>query len=206
MCEKYLKDESFLNKLKQKMNISKQLMLESKLEGASAFREICKLVCNLLAIEFGENDNENEEDNSEDEQSLTESLNRTLTSKPASKSNKLLNAKSKSARSTKSKKSNISEANKLKNEQEPIEKQIQALENFCIILEVPQFFSDLLKHLISDKPNLKVLKEVYNLTCLTFLSLVLNVFLRFLAIVVSSNRIGHYSFAAYLFLKSIELV
>lgn len=160
MCEKYLKDESFLNKLKQKMNSSKQLMLDSKLEGASAFREICKLICNLLAIEFGEGENENDDENSEDEETLTESLNRTLTSKPASKSSKQPNAKSKSARSAKSKKNSVSQANKVKVEQEPIEKQIQVLENFCIILEVPQFFSDLLKHLISDKPNLKVLKEV----------------------------------------------
>ena len=33
MCEKYIQDETFLNRLKQRLLSSKQSMLESKIEG-----------------------------------------------------------------------------------------------------------------------------------------------------------------------------
>ena len=37
MCEKYLQDENFLNRLKQRLISSKQLMLEAKIEGFTYF-------------------------------------------------------------------------------------------------------------------------------------------------------------------------
>ena len=69
-CEKALQDEVFLARLKQRLAHSKALMLEGKLEGAAAFREICKILCNLLSIQFNDDEEMDEstvklEDNTE---------------------------------------------------------------------------------------------------------------------------------------------
>ncbi len=49
-------------KLKAKLSNSKNLMLEGKLEGASVFREVCKIVCNLLTITYQDEDEEQKDD------------------------------------------------------------------------------------------------------------------------------------------------
>jgi hypothetical protein len=54
-----LTDDSFVKRFKQRLNQSKQQMLESKLEGASLFRELCKILCNFYSLDF---DDENDED------------------------------------------------------------------------------------------------------------------------------------------------
>lgn len=50
--EKFIEDEHFLNKIKTKLLTSKNQMLEAKLEGASVFREVCTIICNLLSISY----------------------------------------------------------------------------------------------------------------------------------------------------------
>ena len=42
-------------------------MLEGKLEGASTFREVCKIVCNLLTITYQDDDGNPEDDPEADE-------------------------------------------------------------------------------------------------------------------------------------------
>jgi hypothetical protein len=59
--ERLITDDPFLNKLKTKLFNSKSLMLEGKLEGASMFRECCKIICNLLTITY-QDDDVNEDD------------------------------------------------------------------------------------------------------------------------------------------------
>ena len=118
LCEKMIKEENFLNRLKQKLQVAKNLMLEGKIEGASIFRELCKILCNLLSIEFNEyvTDDEDDDDN------------------------------------------NALNKNELK--KSIFLKQMLAFEHFCNYLDIPQFFSDLLKQFLNEKSNLKVLKEV----------------------------------------------
>jgi hypothetical protein len=58
MCKKYLSDELFLKRFKQRLNQSKQQMLESKLEGASLFRELCKIVCSFYSLDFDDDDDD----------------------------------------------------------------------------------------------------------------------------------------------------
>ncbi len=118
LCEKMIKEENFLQRLKKKLQVAKNLMLEGKIEGASIFRELCKILCNLLSIEFNEyvTDDEDDDDN------------------------------------------NALNKNELK--KSIFLKQMLAFENFCNFLDIPQFFSDLLKQFLNEKSNLKVLKEV----------------------------------------------
>ena len=61
-----MSDESFLKRFKQRLSQSKQQMLESKLEGASLFRELCKIVCCFYSLDFDEDDEDNEAQNVND--------------------------------------------------------------------------------------------------------------------------------------------
>ncbi len=60
-CEEVMRDEGLLSRLKQRCIQSRSLMLEGKLEGAAMFREVCKILCNLLSINFNESDNDLDE-------------------------------------------------------------------------------------------------------------------------------------------------
>ena len=108
LCEKYIQDEAFIVKLKQRLVSSKGLMLDGKVEGASVFRELCKILCSLVSIQF--NDDEEAPHREADRYHLFVA-------------------------------------------------QIKSLEGFCNTLELPQFFTELLKHLLNDKTN-KNLKQV----------------------------------------------
>lgn len=121
LCEKTLQDEAFLAKLKQRLLAAKSLMLEARIEGASLFRELCKILCNLVSIEFNEED--------EDEDSNSEVV-------------------------SQSKKIKLS----VKKERSVYSKRILAFEHFCNHLELPQFFTDLMRQLQS---NAKISKEVF---------------------------------------------
>ena len=44
-------------------------MLEGKLEGASVFREVCKIICNLLTLTYQDDDG-NEEEQEEDDKNF----------------------------------------------------------------------------------------------------------------------------------------
>ena len=125
-----LKDVSFLGRLKHRLTTAKSLMFEAKIEGASMFRDLCKILCNLLSIEFNEFDDQDEYNN-ENEQDNSDSV---------------VNSK------------------KLKNKNETktnmFFEQMKSFEHFCSFLELPQFFTDLLKQFQNEKSNLKVLKEV----------------------------------------------
>lgn len=124
LCQKMLKDEKFLNRLKQKLLLSKSLIIDSKIEGASLYRDLCKVINNFLSIEFEElyDDDEENEDNSSKSTSRRSSKNRPKT---ADLSRLIL------------------------------------LEFFCNYLEIPVFFVEFLKLSISNKSNLKILKEVF---------------------------------------------
>lgn len=131
LCERMLKDELFLNKIKQKLNASKLLVLDSKIEGASLYRDLCRLLNNLLSIEFEEL-YEEDDDEQDVEATLTNSKG---VVKFSSKS------KSKSARSNKS-------------------NRLSLLEFFANFLDIPNFFIDFGKIFISNKQNIRLLKEV----------------------------------------------
>lgn len=139
LCEKVMKDDSFLNKIKQKLTTSKSLMLDSKIEGASLYRDLCKLLSNLLSIDF------------DDEEDSLNSSSETI--KPNESQNKI---KSKSSRSLANSKMNENTENLNKN----TSRQLKLMENFTIYLDIPLFFIDLLKLFIHDKSSLKSLKEV----------------------------------------------
>lgn len=111
-CEKMIQDETFLARLKQRLVYSKGLMFEGKLEGAAAFREICKILCNLLSIQFND-------DNELDESTI-----------------KLENGKE------------LSEEAKEQERYAVFRRRLQALENFCHHLEIPQFFLEIVRQLM----------------------------------------------------------
>ena len=131
LCERMLKDELFLNKIKQKLNASKLLILDSKIEGASLYRDLCRLLNNLLSVEFEEL-YEEDDDEQDVEATLTNSKG---VVKSSSKS------KSKSARSNKS-------------------NRLSLLEFFSNFLDIPNFFIDFGKIFISNKQLIRILKEV----------------------------------------------
>ena len=81
LCEKMMTDEIFLNKLKQKLLLSKTLIVESKLEGASLYRDLCKLLNNFLSIEFDELYDDDEEDTTVIQ--ISKSLSKTIKNAPA---------------------------------------------------------------------------------------------------------------------------
>lgn len=114
LCLKYLSDETFINKIKNKLQVAKQLMLEAKIEGASQFRELSKLLANLVSIQI-----------EIDEQ---DSLSSTLKHDNSAK--------------------------------KPDASQLAILEKFCSSIDLAKYFFDLLKLFLSDRPNLKSLKEV----------------------------------------------
>lgn len=131
LCERMLKDELFLSKIRQKLNASKLLVLDSKIEGASLYRDLCRLLNNLLSIEFEEL-YEEDDDEQDVEATLTNSKG---VVKSSSKS------KSKSARSNKS-------------------NRLSLLEFFSTFLDIPNFFIDFGKIFISNKQSIRLLKEV----------------------------------------------
>ena len=131
LCERMLKDELFLNKIKQKLNASKLLILDSKIESASLYRDLCRLLNNLLSVEFEEL-YEEDDDEQDVEATLTNSKG---VVKSSSKS------KSKSARSNKS-------------------NRLSLLEFFSNFLDIPNFFIDFGKIFISNKQLIRILKEV----------------------------------------------
>ena len=126
-------------------------MLEGKLEGASVFRETCKILCNLLAFQFSEEDDADEEE----ETTLREEDNRK--NDPAS-------SKKSSVRVDKSKKLT---ARTQANNNDPrfvlFQKRMQSFENFCSYLDLPHFFAELIKQLLNDKSNSKIAKEARKL-------------------------------------------
>ncbi len=129
-CEKMIQDDSFLNRLKHRLNQSKLLMIDCKIEGASMFRDVCKILSNLLSIEFDSDDEEtmNEEDNND---IIVSSLSKTL--KPESSK---INDKSISSKIIKT----------------TDNKQRHLIEKFCNYLELPNYFVELLKDfLLNDK-------------------------------------------------------
>lgn len=136
LCERMLKDELFLNKIKQKLNASKLLILDSKIEGASLYRDLCRLLNNLLSVEFEELYEEDD-----DEQDVEATL---TNSKGVVKSSSKSKSKSKSARSNKS-------------------NRLSLLEFFSNFLDIPNFFIDFGKIFISNKQIIRILKEVSSL-------------------------------------------
>jgi hypothetical protein len=138
-CEKMIQDDSFLNRLKHRLNQSKTLMFDCKIEGASMFRDVCKILSNLLSIEFDDEDEEtmNEEENDD---IIVSSLSKTL--KPESSK---VNEKSISSKILKT----------------TDNKQLQLIEKFCSCLDLPNFFIDLLKDFsLNEKTtNIKNLKS-----------------------------------------------
>ncbi|CAF0816845.1 unnamed protein product, partial [Brachionus calyciflorus] len=116
LCLKYLMDESFLNRIKLKLQSAKQLMLDCRLEGASQFRDLCRLVTNLLSIQV--------EIDVEEVDSSSQTV----------KANELVNKKFDTS-------------------------QLRLLENFVNSLDIARYFFDLLKLFLSDRANLKSLKE-----------------------------------------------
>jgi hypothetical protein len=140
-CEKMIQDDSFLARLKNRLNQSKNLMFDSKIEGASMFREVCKILSNLLSIEFDDEDEDdvtmNEEDNND---IIVSSLSKTLKAESSKANEKSIS--SKIIKTTDN-------------------KQLQLIEKFCSYLELPNFFIDLLKEfLVNDKSaNIKNLKS-----------------------------------------------
>jgi len=125
-----LKDELFLNKLKQKLNTSKLLILDSKIEGASLYRDMCKIMNNLISVEF--------------EEVYDDDADSTLTTSPSKGDSESLAVKSvKTNRSRK----------------EDLNSRLSSLEFFCNYLDIPQFFIEFSKFFISNKPSIKLLKE-----------------------------------------------
>lgn len=114
LCLKYMNDDTFTLKIKNKLQISKQLMIEAKIEGASQFRELSKLITNLLSIQI-----------EIDEQ---DSLSSTLKQDNSSK--------------------------------KPDASQLEILQRFSSNIDLAKYFFDLLKLFLSDRANLKNLKEV----------------------------------------------
>ncbi len=60
-CEEVMHDEALLLRLKQRFVQARSAMLESRMEGAAMFREVCKILCSLLSISFGEGENDLDE-------------------------------------------------------------------------------------------------------------------------------------------------
>ncbi len=58
MYDKLLTDDMFVKRLKTKLYASKSLMLDGKLEGASVFRETCKIICNILSLTYDDDNDE----------------------------------------------------------------------------------------------------------------------------------------------------
>lgn len=55
-CEKFLVDEAFLGRLKQRLVVAKGLMLEARIEGAAMFRDVCKILCHMMSLHLGGDD------------------------------------------------------------------------------------------------------------------------------------------------------
>ena len=127
-CELLMRDEAFVARLRKRFANSRALMLESKLEGAAMFRDLCKIVSCLLSIEFDEDDDEGEgeDDARASKQQVTASKH----------SSRLINPRE-SARSKRT-----TSGNKL-----------SSLETFCNAAEVPGLFVDLLKELLNNNNN-----------------------------------------------------
>ena len=136
LCEKMIQDTSFLNRFKQSLFNSKTQMLEAKIEGASMFRELCKILCNLLTIEFG--------DEEDDEEELNESM--SPKTQGDLKKSKISTARNKKPADLDAKQTQLL--------------QIQNFEKFCNFLELPQFFTELFKQFLNEKSNFKNFKEV----------------------------------------------
>lgn len=142
-----LRDEPFLSKLKQKLALSKTLVLECKIDGAALYRDVCKLINNLVSIEF--DDLYDDEENTETGENLESSTN---TLKP-----------DQSQQVIKTKKSTSDPKNDAR-----FVARLRSLEHFCTYLEIPQCVAEFLKMLIGDRPQLKSLKEVYSLLLFIF--------------------------------------
>ena len=122
------------------------------------FRELCKLICNFLSVQFDENDSEDDENSVLDSGSLT---NRTLTSKTDSISNKKSTSEKEAIKkNNKPTKKSEHELDKEKANKLLYEKRLNYLENFSTTLDIPKFFTELLKQFLSDKATFKHLKEV----------------------------------------------
>lgn len=133
-----MKDESFLSRLKQRLISSKTSMLEGKLDGASSFREMCKIICNLLSFQFNEDDDD-------DEDTVTD----------------LNNIKVDKSKKSTARNQTIATATTTDPKYLLFVKRMQMFENFCTHLELPQQFSDLLKQLSNEKSGNKISKEVW---------------------------------------------
>ena len=122
-----------------------------------------------MSIQFDENDSENDETSIVDS-IVTGSLSRTLTPKGENNSNKKSTARTVSKMGSKSLKKNESDTDRQKSNRILYEKRLQSLESFANVLELPKFFTELLKQFLSDKPAFKNLKEVLFRSFLTELS------------------------------------
>lgn len=136
MCEKMMRDEPFLLKLKQKLQTSKTLVLEGKIDGASMYRDICRVINNLLSVEF-------EEVYDDDDDDYDEEAGETITSKKEKEG-------SRSRRDG------------------DMSNRLASLEYFCNYMDISGFFVEFLKMFISNKSNIKLLKEVILFFILNF--------------------------------------
>ena len=121
---------------------------------------MCKLICNFLSIQFDENESESDTTTMLDSSSFT---NRTLTNKTDTNLNKksvLMSEKETIKKNRKSLKLEDDELDKEKHNRLLYEKKMKYLENFASILDLPKFFTDLLKQFVSQTPASKHLKEV----------------------------------------------
>lgn len=82
-----MKDESFLLKLKQRLLNSKTQMLDGRIDGASIYREVCRIISNLLSIRFDDDaDYEDEDDNDKTLSASTATLKASAAIKSTTKS------------------------------------------------------------------------------------------------------------------------
>ncbi len=141
LCEKIIQDDAFLARLKQRLNQSKMFMLDGNMEGAAMFRDLCKMICNLLSIEIGVQENSI----TDNQDIVVSSLSKTM--KPSENSITSLS----SSKNEKTKMIKIL----------TVENVRQCTEKFCLILDLPNLFLDLIKELLfNDKPNFKNIKQV----------------------------------------------
>lgn len=139
-----MRDEIFLTKLKKKLNGSRVLVMEAKIDGASLYRDLCRLINNLLSVEFEEVYDDDDSDVDSDDENEGTLKKSTLSSKAA---------KSASNRSRRLDENKMAATTRL-----------TSLEFFCTFLDIPGYFIEFCKSLVGgssshSKPGLKLLKE-----------------------------------------------
>jgi serine/threonine protein kinase len=145
--DKIIEDDAegslFIQRLKQRLNVATKSMLDSKMDGASMFRETCRIIGNLISVQFEEEDDDEEDADTEDN-----------TSTARTQKSSYLGTGHKTSRPTTARNNKSTNENQFK-------KRLQGLQGFCHILEIPKVFSDLLTNFLIDKPstNLDLLKQ-----------------------------------------------